>query len=386
MKQRAGWMRRIGRAAVGLGVAVSIAGAGLTPLGCGGKAAPSSSGERGGAAAPPIAKPRSKLLPRTKQPISPMARAFLDAAEHAEDEPASRQWLEDAHAAVQALQSGNPALAQGLGAPPLLVVSAYRAFDAWARSGEPVSIAEQSAQMSTLFPSFRLVTSLAILVERSDDPRVASALRFAKALRAPDNAAISIALGSELAARWATVLLRARKQPVTAPLRDYAVTEEDAMVLGRALVSESLALARIITFDDWKREAHAHGALSEADAPRPRADGEPGSALDPSSFGDVVSERQQHGLSTTGDWAIEEFAAYDEFWNETEFLVANAVSPAELIEIFEQRTTMSLEHPTSMLVRLVGGMVMTTSAAQTVTSCLDDARLFAELLVGKPAR
>lgn len=370
---------------MGLGLAVNVAGAGLTPLGCGGTAAPSPQGARGGAAAV-IAKPRGKLLPRTKQPISPMARAFLEAAETAEDEAASRQWLEDAQAAVQALQSGNPALAQGLAAPPPLVASAYRAFEAWARSGEPVSIAEQSAPMATLFPSFRLVTSLVTLVERSDDPRVASALRFAKALRAPDNAAISIALGSELAARWATVLLRARQQPVTAPLRDHAVTEEDAMALGRALVSESLALARIITFDDWKREAHAHGALSEADAPRPRADGEPGSALDPSSFGDVVRDRQQHGLSTTGDWALEEFAAYDEFWNETESLVANAVAPAELIEIFEQRTTMSLEHPTSMLVRLVGGMVMTTSAAQTVTSCLDDAQLYAELLADAPAQ
>lgn len=373
--------------ALTLGVALGVAGAGL---GCGGKAAPSASGEGGANRAPRAATGagraarRGKLPPRTQRPLAPMAKAFLDEAEKAEDDAACRQWIDDAKAAGQALESGNPALARGLAPPPPLVASAVRALEAWAASGEPVSIGEQSAQMSTLFPSFHLVTAFASVVERSDDPRAVAALRFAKALRAPDNAAIAIALGSGLAARWATVLLQTRRQPVTRELRDYAVTEADAMALGRALASESLALARMITFDDWKREAYANGAIPEADAPKPRGDGEPGSALDPSSFQEVVQYREQHGLSTKDDWVYEEFAAYDDFWNETESLVASAASPAEVVEIFEQRITMGLEHPTSMLVRLVGGMVMTSSAAQTVTSCLEDAQLYASLLAGAP--
>lgn len=375
--------QRICAAAVGFGVAAAVM---VSALGCGGRAvAPESSvgTGAGSASAATVKKPGKKLLPRTKQPISPLARAFMDAAEVAGDDPVAGRWIDDANAAVQALESGNPALAQGLGAPPPPVLSAFRALEEWAGSGEPVSIAEQRAEMSALFPSFRLVTSLAAVVEHSDDPRAAQALRFAKALRAPDNAAISIALGSSVAARWGKVLLQARKEPVSAALRDYALTEQDAMALGRALVSESLALARIFTFEDWKREAVASGALDPSVAPpKPRGDGEPGSAFDPSSFSDVVRYREQNGLSTKGDWVTEEFVAYETFWDETEALVVNAATPAEVVEIFEQRTALTIDHPTSMLVRLVGGMVMAPSASQIVTSCLDDAQLYAELLAG----
>lgn len=366
-----------------MGAVALLIGAATGGHGCGVKAAPSASGAGAAASAATVKKPGKKLLPRTKQPISPLARAFMDAAEVAGDDPVAGRWIDDANAAVQALESGNPALAQGLGAPPPPVLSAFRALEEWAGSGEPVSIAEQRAEMSALFPSFRLVTSLAAVVEHSDDPRAAQALRFAKALRAPDNAAISIALGSSVAARWGKVLLQARKEPVSAALRDYALTEQDAMALGRALVSESLALARIFTFEDWKREAGASGALDPSVAPpKPRGDGEPGSAFDPSSFSDVVRYREQNGLSTKGDWVTEEFVAYETFWDETEALVVNAATPAEVVEIFEQRTALTIDHPTSMLVRLVGGMVMAPSASQIVTSCLDDAQLYAELLAG----
>jgi hypothetical protein len=321
------------------------------------------------AAAPaPVSPPPGgwqRLPPSTTEPLSPAARGFFVAAKKAQADPLSQQWLQEALGEVKITRLW-----------PALQPALQRAVDAlqrWHESGEAVSIGARSEAMPDVMAISQVPRALAVSVRRSDEPLAAALLHFSHALRAPSNTAIAIAFGSSLAKRLAEKVIELQHQPVTEPFRAHALTEQDAMNLGRSFAVDALQLARMIDLDELKRE---------------QAQTAPGAAAgegDPvASAAQVLAYRKEHALSITGDWLEEDFRAYQAFWDETEHVVATARTTDEMFVALEQRRSLSLVHPTSMLVRLVGEMVLTERAARMVTEQTEAARVYQARLAGAP--
>lgn len=298
-----------------------------------------------------------RLPPSTMEPLSPAARGFLAAAKQAQADPLSQQWLQEALGEVKITRLW-PAL------PPAL----QRAVDAlqrWHESGEAVSIGDRSEAMPDVMAISQVARGLAVSVRRSDEPLAAALLHFSHALRAPSNTAIAIAFGSSLATRLAEKVIELQRQPVTEPFRAHALTEQDAVNLGRSFAVGALQLARMIDLDELKREQAQAAPGAAAGAGDPEA-----------SAAQVMAYRKDHALSITGDWLEEDFRAYQAFWDETEHVVAAARTTDEMFAALEQRQSLSLVHPTSMLVRLVSEMVLTDRAARMVKEQAEAARVY----------
>jgi hypothetical protein len=346
-----------------------------------------------GAVKPPPAGGWVRLAPSTSAPLAATVRAFFAAARKAQDDPSAEPWLREAL---------DEAKVSRLAAPvPASVQRAAAALQKWAASGDAVSIGERSEAISELLSATRVARALSFTVERSDAPMAAALLRFSHALRDPGNTAIAIAFGSTLAAELATHVLELRHQAVTEPFRTHALTEQDALNLGRSFASGGLQLARMITLEELQREAAAGSAAAGSAAAGSAAagsatvagaqerDGAPSPGASPlegqATASEIAAAREKNGLPVTGDWLADDLAHYQAFWDETEHLVATATTAAEMSSVLERRTSLAVIHPTSMLVRLVGHMTLSTRAPQMVAELAERARAYQALLAATAA-
>ena len=294
------------------------------------------------AAGSPLAEPPA--------PLSPRARAFLEAARAATSDPSAASWLEASRAA---LDSGG-SVAPPAGPVPSVVARAAVALRAWAQSGEPVSLGESNEDSGLILRASVLSFALISTIQRSDEPLVGELLRLGQALRAPSNVPAALAIGSTLSSRLAEHVLGHRRQPVTEAFRTYAIADDMALLAGRAALAGSLRLARMISRESLAEEHAAsrkpRGSRSEADPSENGAEAQ------------VRIARQQRNLPVTGDWLSDELNRYAAFWNETEREAAAARTAPELADLIEQRLAAAKAHPSSMLVRLVADMVLPASA------------------------
>ncbi len=287
------------------------------------------------AAAPPPA-PAAPVAPAAPPgALGPATNALLEAAAALRGEPAVEQWL-----------SGAGTFAE---APPA-AVNALVALRAWSTSGESLAIAELGEDLKRVIHLIRLGR---VVMKGAGEPQgVLDLLAVAKALRVPGNFASAQVTGFAIANEVYSALRRAEPATTlpTSTLRELAPTEAEVLAFARGSLTWSVRLARQVTWEAVEREAAA---------PSSAVSDEPATADElVHTVAQVERYRRDAKLPLGEGWLRADYDAYAAFWDETERRVQAASEAQGVARVAAEQLAAATAHPSSMLVRLLGPLVL----------------------------
>lgn len=293
----------------------------------------------GAAAAQPVTQP-------TTVAHGPATAELFRAAADLQVDPAVERWL-----------SGTGTLAE---APPA-VLHALVALRAWGASAEAIAIPEME-ELKRITPLLQLAR---IVSKEAGEPQgMLDVLGVARALRAPGNFGIVQATGFALAGEVYSALRRAdpaAPPPVAvAAQRELAPTQAEVLSFARGSVLWSVRLARQVTWASLEREV-AGAAPTASDAGDDSAEILHAAA-------EVERYRREAKLPLGEGWLRADYDAYAAFWDETERRVNAAPDARSIAQIATEQLAAATTHPSSMLVRLLGPMVLSERLPKLIES------------------